>query len=127
MTLSLIPGGIGIFRYSHAVWGTVGMMYGVKYDSLSVPRSSSSNAIAFWFSHMTWLNNSTSCGHKKPVEFISSFAKRSWFIRGVSTKGGHTLANFGNESSGSIGILQCTRASSGNVPETGLTFWSTLL
>jgi len=46
MTLSLIPGGILIFLDSQGTCGTVGIMYGEKYDSLKVPLSLSSKARA---------------------------------------------------------------------------------
>ena len=45
MTVSQIPGGIGIFLYSHGVCVIVGIIYGVKYDSFRVPHSSISKAI----------------------------------------------------------------------------------
>ena len=49
MTLSRMPGGIGMFFSCQGVCSIVGMMYGEKYESLNLPFSDSSNAMASSF------------------------------------------------------------------------------
>jgi len=126
-TLGIIPGGIGMFRYSHGECGTVGIIYGEKYSSFRVPHLTSSKVIPPSFNFITCWKSFSFSGHKKPVELTFNSFICSSVIFGVGMNSGGCMGSGVNVIRGLVGIWHFTWHSRGNWVDMGWIFLSTHL
>src|SRR5882724_10095467 len=103
-TSSYIPGGIGMLHSTHGMWGTVGMIIGLKQSFLKFPHLVGSQAIASSCALIRKRTSFSSSSHKKPDRLIFIFSLLSLVNFSEGMKSGGCFGRNGSEMRGSDGI-----------------------
>src|SRR5882672_3201022 len=127
ITLSYIPGGIGMFLRAHGMCSMVGTTIGSNHSSPNIPFSISFQAKASSCSFHIHSTNFSSSFQRKPSGLTSASLRRSSVYRLLGINLGGCVGRMGMSARGLGWGRRTIRKASGSVVATGRTFRSTFL